>query len=238
MEDMKKTLEKKQITSRFLTIGFTNDHDATFLNRIAQAGSDLGNFFYVDTENPEYATQIQECLHNSLKMAQEEEGLIIRMSSEAGKMAARKIVLPQMLENIDDDADEEDPQGGSTKKDLDEIKIHDLHYDFTSTVFFREDEFLDLSGYLQLPDGSKGHLTVEKTFVDLPSIETVTRMSVQLINKLIFDAIQEAQQDKRKRNNMELYEYVKELDKELDDYGTMAFKIRDREIKGAILTDI
>ncbi len=63
-------------------------------------------------------------------------------------------------------------------------------------------------------------------------------MSVQLINKLIFDAIQEAQQDKRKRNNMELYEYVKELDKELDDYGTMAFKIRDREIKGAILTDI
>jgi hypothetical protein len=37
-----------------LTIGFTSAHDAAFLNRIAQAGTDLGNFFYIDTENPNY----------------------------------------------------------------------------------------------------------------------------------------------------------------------------------------
>ena len=54
MEDLQKTLKKKEITSRFLTIGFTNDHDAKFLNTIAQSGSDLGNFFYINTEKANY----------------------------------------------------------------------------------------------------------------------------------------------------------------------------------------
>lgn len=35
MEEMKKTINKKEITSRFLTIGFTKEHDAAFLNTIA-----------------------------------------------------------------------------------------------------------------------------------------------------------------------------------------------------------
>lgn len=50
LDKLKALLKKQGISSRFLTIGFTSAHDATFLNRIAQAGSDLGNFFYVDTE--------------------------------------------------------------------------------------------------------------------------------------------------------------------------------------------
>lgn len=39
----------KHIKSRFLTIGFTSGHDALFLNKIATSGSELGNFFYIDT---------------------------------------------------------------------------------------------------------------------------------------------------------------------------------------------
>ncbi len=58
MDEMEKAINKREITSRFLTIGFTKDHDALFLNSIAQAGSDLGNFFYIDTENEGYAEQI------------------------------------------------------------------------------------------------------------------------------------------------------------------------------------
>lgn len=153
-------------------------------------------------------------------------------------MAGRKIVLPKVLEAIDDEADQDDPQGGRIKKDLEEVKIHDLQYDFTQTVFFKEDEFDDLAGYLELPGGIQGVITLEKTLVTDPSPEIVAKASVQLINKLIFDAIQEAQLDKRKRNNMELYEYVKDLDKELDEYATLAFKIRDRDLKSSILQDI
>ncbi len=35
LQKMKKNLADKQITSRFLTIGFTSSHDAGFLNEIA-----------------------------------------------------------------------------------------------------------------------------------------------------------------------------------------------------------
>ena len=54
LEKLKKVIAKQSIVSRFLTIGFTSEHDATFLNRIAQAGTDLGNFFYVNTSAQNY----------------------------------------------------------------------------------------------------------------------------------------------------------------------------------------
>ena len=57
------------IRSKFLTIGFTNDHDAKFLNDITQAGSELGNFFFVNTSQPNYQQQITECLVSSLDQA-------------------------------------------------------------------------------------------------------------------------------------------------------------------------
>lgn len=60
--------------SRFLTIGFTSSHDAIFLNEIAKAGTELGNFFYVDISQPNYPDKIQECLANSLEMAAVQEG--------------------------------------------------------------------------------------------------------------------------------------------------------------------
>lgn len=47
-------MEKRKVASRFLTIGFTSSHDALFLNEIAKAGSELGNFFYVNTDKQDY----------------------------------------------------------------------------------------------------------------------------------------------------------------------------------------
>ena len=47
---LKTLLKKEQITSRFLTIGFTGSHDAAFLSQVAMFGSELGNFFYVNTD--------------------------------------------------------------------------------------------------------------------------------------------------------------------------------------------
>jgi uncharacterized protein YegL len=48
IEQTKNFLNKNEITSRFFTIGFRREHDAKLLNSIATAGSDLGNFFYID----------------------------------------------------------------------------------------------------------------------------------------------------------------------------------------------
>jgi len=43
------------LISRFLTIGFSREHDAVFLNKIAQSGSELGNFIFIDTYQENYA---------------------------------------------------------------------------------------------------------------------------------------------------------------------------------------
>jgi hypothetical protein len=61
---------------------------------------------------------------------------------------------------------------------------------------------------------------------------------VKLINRLIFETIQEIQQAKRKRTNQEVYEYVKTLDQELDVHSELAFKVRDREARQEILQNI
>ncbi len=60
----------KNISSRFLTVGFTADHDARFLNSIAAVGSQEGNFFYIDTGMPGYKERIKECLSESLEMVE------------------------------------------------------------------------------------------------------------------------------------------------------------------------
>lgn len=62
LKNLNTHLEKNQINSRYLTIGFTSSHDAPFLNDIAKSGSELGNFFYVNTDQGDYSEQIQNCL--------------------------------------------------------------------------------------------------------------------------------------------------------------------------------
>lgn len=76
-EEMTKSLElMSSVKSRFLAIGFSSGHDAKFMNRIAQGGTEMGNFFYIDTQKPDYGWEVQECLSESLNMAMEGQGAI------------------------------------------------------------------------------------------------------------------------------------------------------------------
>ena len=52
-----------------MTIGFSRDHDAIFLNNIAKCGTELGNFFFIDTSTENSAEQVKQCLAESLDMA-------------------------------------------------------------------------------------------------------------------------------------------------------------------------
>jgi hypothetical protein len=49
-------------------IGVSKYHNATFLNSLAQSGSNLGNFIYIDT-SVDYKDAIVESVSNSLNMA-------------------------------------------------------------------------------------------------------------------------------------------------------------------------
>ena len=37
------------LKSRFLSVGFSMNHDAVFMNKIANFGSEQGNFVFIDT---------------------------------------------------------------------------------------------------------------------------------------------------------------------------------------------
>ncbi len=93
---------------------------------------------------------------------------------------------------------------------------------------------------MELAQKQEGKVNLSVTEVKDPSPEILSKASVQLINKLIFDAIQYVQKDEKKpkRTNMELYEYVKVLDTELDEYSELAFKIKDRDMRKEILKEI
>jgi hypothetical protein len=46
-------------------------HDAVLLNKIASAGTELGNFYFIDYSKPAYVDDIKEALQASLGMAME-----------------------------------------------------------------------------------------------------------------------------------------------------------------------
>lgn len=202
LEKLQKRIKNQQITSRFLTIGFTNEHDAAFLNRIAQSGTDLGNFFFVNTENADYGDQIKECLSSSLSMAQEEDGLSLTLVGSGFK---ETVVLPKVL--VDTDGDEDKPKAAAG-----EITVASLNYDFTTQMLIKESAIDDLQGVLNLSQAGKTPVIIEKILVENPTPQTLAMAQVKLINRLIFDTIQEIQQAKRARTNQQVYEYVKTLD--------------------------
>jgi len=66
--ELKESLAKLGANSRIFTIGFSKDHNATFLNQLALAGKDLGNFFFIDVHDRDYKTQISRSLEESLSL--------------------------------------------------------------------------------------------------------------------------------------------------------------------------
>ncbi len=86
----------QEITSRFLTIGFSRDHDAVFLNKIAQSGSEMGNFFFIDTNQPDKKEKVTECLTSSLSMTRQQDGLSLVLNSAATSIT-EKLLLEKTL---------------------------------------------------------------------------------------------------------------------------------------------
>ena len=65
-------MKRREISSRFLTIGLSSSHDAPYLNIIANSGSQIGHFEYIDTSRPDNKEKIKEFLMKSLSIAREE----------------------------------------------------------------------------------------------------------------------------------------------------------------------
>ena len=93
-----------------MTIGFSSGHDAKFLNKIAQSGTDLGNFFYVDTAKATYREDVKDSLASSLSMAMVEDGLPLRLESTAAGLNQKAVLaknpyFPEEEEKKEGDVD-------------------------------------------------------------------------------------------------------------------------------------
>lgn len=82
---------------------------------------------------------------------------------------------------------------------MEEEKLEDplkQRYDFTKQVIIKKEALNDLKVHLVLPAGEKV-LTVKQQIVASPPPEFVVKARVTLINRLVFDCIQEIQKDAR-----------------------------------------
>ena len=79
------------LTSRFLTIGFSQNHDAVFLNKITKSGSELGNFFFIDTSKNDYTEEVKKCLSESLDIAMEGGNNATRECDNCSRIVKRVI---------------------------------------------------------------------------------------------------------------------------------------------------
>eukprot|EP00347_Sterkiella_histriomuscorum_P012111 403369855 len=231
LEILNKNLEASHINTRYLTIGFTSSHDAPFLNDIAKSGTELGNFFYINTDQGDYSEQIQNCLAQSLSMAQSQEGLLLRVSSNCMEYKDKFILEKNLV--IDDDEEVDEQTGEIKQKKIEGPKM----LDFTAQTLIKEAVLNDIESILVLPTREeKVKFRIE--LVENPSPEVLVKAQVQLVNKLIFNSIQEVQKSQSGRTSQDIYEEVNLLDKQLDTFIEMAMKIKDREIKKEIMEEI
>jgi len=75
--------EKDGVETTVYSIGLTRDHDSSLLNFLAQSGSEVGNFIYVDTQQVDYVEKINEAIGQSINLA-------ITSSSDINKFIFRQ----------------------------------------------------------------------------------------------------------------------------------------------------
>jgi hypothetical protein len=68
---LKNLYETKNVSSSIFCLGFSRDHDAPLLNKLAQTGTELGNFIYIDTSvgGEIYSEQLMSSFSDCLNMA-------------------------------------------------------------------------------------------------------------------------------------------------------------------------
>ena len=133
---------------------------------------------------------MKEALKNSLTMAQIEDGLVLRLTSDVSKLTER-IVLGKTPVFKDEEekkeGEDEAIEVAEAPKILqpDEIQL----YDFIKKVNLKEESLGDLKAVMVLPSGEE---LVQLVPVEVePPSDFLVQARVTLINKLFFDAIME-----------------------------------------------
>lgn len=223
MNNLKTFLQRKEISSRFFTIGLSKDHDALLLSKIAQAGSDLGNFFFVDyaEDNPtrSYKDVIKECLVKTFDMGIPGKSLNVELSY--GGTNKRMYLSPV------EDGDKSDVKDAHlSEENPDKLYLGNVILDSLP------------DGQLELKLTSVDH-SIFLEPVEMVEVDTAQKLRTEIgiINQVFFEIIQKVINNPilTPDESKKIYEKITILDDRVTEMINEGFKIRNREIRKAVM---
>ena len=217
LNELKQYLRVKEISSRFFTIGLSSDHDSVLLSKVAQAGSDLGNFFYVnyneDNGTRTYKDTIKECLVKTFDLGIPGGSLNIELNY--GNFTKKMYLSP-----LDQESEENKLEEGTT--------IYE-----TSTILDSLPE-----GELELKLLGEEH-SMFVLPVESQDIEVSTKLKAEssIINQIMFDSIQKVINASTldATESKQIYEKLQVLDSRVTEMIDEGFKIRNKENRKNII---
>ncbi len=104
------------------------------------------------------------------------------------------------------------PKDENVDEQVEEVKEDEIQmYDFTKQIIIEEATLQDIKAQVVLPQGDTNVLLVPK-LVENPPLEFLIKARIQLINKQLFDLIQEIQKNDRKLTNDQVKDKVLKMD--------------------------
>jgi hypothetical protein len=219
--DLKLYLKEKEISSRFFTIGLSGDHDSILLSKIAQAGSDLGNFFYVDyndeNQTLDYKEIIKECLVKTFEMGIPGKSLSVNVRFD--EINERAHLIPEELSEEEQkklEADENPDQIFEGNLILESLPKDELE--------------------IQLV-GKEHSIFVKPLESQNVNTEKALKTEIGIINKVFFDFIQQVvnQSDLGNEEGKKIYEKITTLDDRVSRMIEEGFKIKDKETRKRVI---
>ena len=129
------------------------------------------------------------------------------------------------------------PKDENVDEQVEEVKEDEIQmYDFTKQIIIEEATLQDIKAQVVLPQGDTNVLLVPK-LVENPPLEFLIKARIQLINKQLFDLIQEIQKNDRKLTNDQVKDKVLQMDAFLNEQIKLGFKIKERSLKQTILEE-
>ena len=115
---------KPNLQTKFLSVGFSRGHDAAFMNRIANFGSEQGNFIFIDSYNEGWRDEMNQSLCDTLDIALESAatfkfsivnslvGYEAQTSAESNFVARDNVMQTEKVQQPQQDAEEEEKKDG------------------------------------------------------------------------------------------------------------------------------
>lgn len=126
-------------------------------------------------------------------MAQMEDGLVLHLIGSAGTKEKAVLAKASILE------EEEEKKEGQMEGVVHQNKAE--RFEFSKQIILKDDFMKGMHGVIILPSGKELKIQIIPKLVENPPIGILLKSRLTLMNKLIFEAIQEIQKENRTISN-------------------------------------